>query len=133
MLENIAAILLLMGGFFVLVASVGILRLPDLLMRMHASTKAGTLGAGLILLAVAFNYAEVGIVSRSLATIVFILLTAPVAAHTIGRAAYYHGITFWEGTIADDLKSFYERNRQAPSRATEKKDTSPMEGADPKS
>ena len=114
MLEIIAGILLIMGGFFVLVAAVGILRLPDILMRMHASTKAGTLGAGLILLAVAFTYAEIGIVSRSLATIIFILLTAPVAAHTIGRAAYQHGISFWKGTIVDDLKDYYEKNQKTP-------------------
>ncbi len=112
MLEIIAGILLITGGFFVLVAAVGILRLPDILMRMHASTKAGTLGAGLILLAVAFLYAEIGIISRALATIAFILMTAPVAAHAIGRAAYHHGITFWKGTIVDDLKDYYEKTRQ---------------------
>lgn len=110
MFEIIAAILLISGGFFVLVAAVGILRLPDILMRMHASTKAGTLGAGLILLAVAFTYAEIGIVSRAVATIIFILMTAPVAAHAIGRAAYKSGITFWKGTIVDDLKTYYEKS-----------------------
>lgn len=109
MSEIIAGILLISGGFFVLVASVGILRLPDILMRMHASTKAGTLGAGLILLAVAFTYGEIGIISRVVATIVFILLTAPVAAHTIGRAAYKSGFEFWKGTVVDDLKTYYEK------------------------
>jgi multicomponent Na+:H+ antiporter subunit G len=108
MAEIIAGILLISGGFFVLVAAVGILRLPDILMRMHASTKAGTLGAGLILLAVAFTYGEIGIISRAVATIIFILMTAPVAAHTIGRAAYKSGTKFWKGTIVDDLKTYYE-------------------------
>lgn len=111
MSDIIASILLLSGGFFVLVAAVGIVRLPDILMRMHASTKAGTLGAGLILLAVAVTYGEIGIISRSIATILFILLTAPVAAHTIGRAAYMEGITFWKGTVVDDLKTYYEKSR----------------------
>jgi len=110
MLEIIAGILLITGGFFVLVAAVGILRLPDILMRMHASTKAGTLGAGLILLAVAFTYAEIGIVSRAIATIIFILMTAPVAAHTIGRAAYRSGIPFWKGTVVDELKTYYDKS-----------------------
>jgi len=110
MAEIIAGILLISGGFFVLVAAVGILRLPDILMRMHASTKAGTLGAGLILLAVAFTYGEIGIISRSIATIIFILLTAPVAAHTIGRAAYKSGVKFWKGTVVDDLKTYYEQS-----------------------
>lgn len=110
MFEIIAGILLIAGGFFVLVAAVGILRLPDILMRMHASTKAGTLGAGLILLAVAFTYAEIGIVSRAIATIIFILMTAPVAAHTIGRAAYRSGIPFWKGTVVDELKTYYDKS-----------------------
>ncbi len=110
MLEVIAGILLITGGFFVFVAAVGILRLPDILMRMHASTKAGTLGAGLILLAVAFTYAEIGIISRVIAAIAFILMTAPVAAHTIGRAAYQSGITFWKGTIVDELQDYYHRS-----------------------
>ncbi len=109
MAEIIAGILLISGGFFVLVAAVGILRLPDILMRMHASTKAGTLGAGLILLAVAFTYGEIGIISRAIATIIFILMTAPVAAHAIGRAAYRSGVKFWKGTVVDDLKAYYER------------------------
>lgn len=117
MLEIISGILLIMGGFFVLIASIGILRLPDILMRMHASTKAGTLGAGLILLAVAFTYAEIGIISRAVATIIFILLTAPVAAHTIGRAAYQHGIPFWKGTVVDDLKDYYNRTRKTSADA----------------
>lgn len=119
MAEIIAGVLLISGGFFVLVAAVGILRLPDILMRMHASTKAGTLGAGLILLAVACTYGEIGIISRAVATIIFILITAPIAAHTIGRAAYKTGTSFWEGTIVDDLKTYYERTGMSGRKAGE--------------
>lgn len=106
--EILSGIILLLGAFFVLVAAVGLVRLPDLLMRMHATTKAGTLGAGLILLSVAVTYAEVAIISMVTSTIIFIILTAPVAAHMIGRAAYYVGIELWQGTIVDELKSAYE-------------------------
>ena len=74
---------------------------------MHAATKAGTLGAGLILIAVGFFYADLGITMRSLAAIMFLLLTAPVAAHLIGRAAYYSGIRLWEKTWIDQLKDRY--------------------------
>ena len=49
----IASVALIAGAFFTLVAAIGVVRLPDILMRMHASTKAGTLGTGFILLAVA--------------------------------------------------------------------------------
>lgn len=100
----IAQILLLTGSLFVLVAAVGVLRLPDLLMRMHAATKAGTLGAGLLLIAVAVSIPESSVVARALATFVFLLLTAPIAAHVIARAAYYTGkAELWERTCVDEL------------------------------
>lgn len=103
--EFVIAFLLLSGSFFVLVAAVGVLRLPDLMMRMHASTKAGTLGAGLILVSVGVAFDEISVLTRVIATIIFLLLTAPVAAHLIGRAAYYVGMDLWEGTIIDELKN----------------------------
>jgi multicomponent Na+:H+ antiporter subunit G len=102
--QIIIAILLLSGAFFVLVAAIGVIRLPDLLMKMHASTKAGTLGAGLILLAVVFAFGEVSVTTRALAAILFLLITAPIAAHLIGRAGYYSGIKLWKGTIVDEFK-----------------------------
>ncbi|MEX1135369.1 MAG: monovalent cation/H(+) antiporter subunit G [Balneolales bacterium] len=104
-----SGIILLIGAGFMLIASVGVVRLPDLLMRMHATTKAGTLGAGLILLAVAFAFLDTAVSARVLTIIVFILLTAPVAAHIIGRAAYYVGVDLWKGTIIDELKDEIER------------------------
>ena len=87
MIEILIALLLLIGSFFVLVAAVGIYRLPDVLMRMHATTKAGTLGSSLILLGCAVYFADGAITTRVIATIVFLMLTAPIAAHMIGRAA----------------------------------------------
>jgi multicomponent Na+:H+ antiporter subunit G len=102
--EIIISIFLISGSIFVLVASVGVLRLPDLMMKMHASTKAGTLGAGLILVSVGVAFDEISVLTRVIATIIFLLLTAPVAAHLISRAAYYVGMEFWEGTITDELK-----------------------------
>lgn len=107
MSEWITAFLLIAGSFFSFVAALGMLRLPDTLTRMHAATKAGTLGAGLILIAEAVFYQEIGITLRALAAIVFLLLTAPVAAHLIGRAAYYSGIKLWQKTWIDQLKEFY--------------------------
>lgn len=111
MFEIISGIILLVGAFFVLVAAIGLIRLPDLLMRMHATTKAGTLGAGLILVAVAVTYGDVAVISMVVATIIFIVLTAPVAAHMIGRSAYYVGIELWQGTVADELKKAYKEGK----------------------
>ena len=105
--EIVTALLLILGSLFSFVAALGMLRLPDTVIRMHAATKAGTLGAGLILIGVAFFYTELGISLRALAAIIFLLLTAPVAAHLIGRAAYYSGIKLWEKTWIDQLKDRY--------------------------
>ncbi|MFN2246220.1 MAG: monovalent cation/H(+) antiporter subunit G, partial [Candidatus Promineifilaceae bacterium] len=91
MSDVITSFLLVSGSLFSLVAALGMLRLPDTIIRMHAATKAGTFGAGLILIAEAVFYQEIGITLRALAAIVFLLMTAPVAAHLIGRAAYYSG------------------------------------------
>jgi len=96
----IAATLLIVGSLFCLVAAVGMLRLPDTLIRMHAATKAGTLGTGFILAAEAD---ELGTTIRAVAVIVFLLLTAPVAAHLIGRAAYHRGIQLFDKTWIDEL------------------------------
>lgn len=104
MIEWLVAALILMGSLFCLLAAVGLIRLPDTLIRMHAATKAGTLGAGLILAAVAVFFADIGTVARSLLAVVFIYMTAPVAAHLIGRAAYRSGIQLSSRTWVDHLK-----------------------------
>lgn len=117
MLEIIIAILLFFGSLFVLVAAIGVVRLPDLLMKMHASTKAGTLGAGLTLLSVAFVFGEVSVATRVIAIIFFLLLTAPVAAHVIGRAGYYSGLNLWKGTVVDEF--FADHPGRFPSRNSE--------------
>ncbi len=87
MSEIIAAVFVLLGAGFSLSASVGIIRLPDVLTRMHASTKAGTLGASLTLVATAIIFGDISTVAKSVAAILFLLLTAPIAAHMIGRAS----------------------------------------------
>lgn len=104
MTDLIVAALLVAGGAFALVAGIGLFRLPDVIIRMHASTKAGTLGAGLILAAVAVHYDDTAIALRALATIAFLLITAPVSAHMIGRAAYRTGVPLSEHTAIDELR-----------------------------
>jgi multicomponent Na+:H+ antiporter subunit G len=91
----IAGVLLLLGGVFSIAAGVGVIRLPDVFIRMHAATKVGTLGSGLILAGVAVNFAEPAVLLRCILIIVFLLLTAPIAAHMIGRAALRIGIEPW--------------------------------------
>ena len=103
MIEIPAAILIMIGALFCLIAAVGMIRLPDTLIRMHAATKAGTLGAGLILAGAALYFTGLGLVLRALLTLMFIFLTAPVAAHLIGRAAYRSGIELFSRTCVDQL------------------------------
>lgn len=105
--ELIAGILLLAGAAFVLVSAIGVIRFPDVYMRMHAATKAGTLGAGLVLGAAAIVFGDLGITVRSFVVFLFLLLTAPVAAHVLGRAAYYDGVPRWERTRLDELDGRY--------------------------
>ena len=108
MTELLTELLILVGAVFMLLAALGVVRLPDLLTRMHATTKAATLGATLIMLAVALHFAQVAVVARALGVILFILMTAPVAAHVIGRAGYFVGSRLWEGTVKDELKPNYD-------------------------
>lgn len=88
MLEIAAGILVLVGAGFTLVAAIGILRLPDLLTRMHASTKAGTLGLGLIVTAILLDASSAAMAEKALALFLLVLATAPVAAHLVGRAVW---------------------------------------------
>lgn len=87
MIDYAIGIIALLGGFFTLIAAAGLIRLPDVFIRMHASTKAGTLGSSLTLLAAALFFAETSVTIKALIGIFFLMLTAPIAAHLIGRAA----------------------------------------------
>ena len=106
--EFLSITLIIIGAAFMLVAAIGVLRMPDLYLRMSASTKAATLGISTIFLGLAIHFNELGVSSRAIATIIFILLTAPVAAHMMGRAAYFNGVPLWEGTHHDDLRGRYD-------------------------
>ncbi|SEG15709.1 monovalent cation/H(+) antiporter subunit G [Vibrio hangzhouensis] len=94
-MEILTGILLCLGTFFVVVASLGVLRMPDLYTRMHASTKANTMGLTALLAAVAMGIPDVSVVSRVLGTMLFILLTAPVATHLLGKSMHANGYKMW--------------------------------------
>jgi CPA2 family monovalent cation:H+ antiporter-2 len=107
--DVLSSALMIVGAAFSLLASVGVIRMPDLFMRMQAATKASTLGIGCIVLAVAVHFGELGVTTRALAAIAFVFLTAPVAAHMIARASYFVGVPLWQGTIIDELRGHYDR------------------------
>jgi multicomponent Na+:H+ antiporter subunit G len=109
MSEIIIGALATLGTLFVLLAAVGVIRMPDTYLRISVTTKAATLGIGLILGAAAVYFRDISITSRVLAIILFILLTAPVGAHLIGRASYFIGVKLWKKSVIDDLEGKYKK------------------------
>ena len=107
--ELIADALMLGGASFLLLAAVGIVRMPDLFTRMQTASKASTLGISLILLAAGLLLDDYAVGLRAILTISFFFVTAPVAAHMIARAAYFVGVPLWSGTITDELRGHYDR------------------------
>ena len=99
------ATVLLLGAAFCLVAAIGVVRLPDLFTRMHAASKAGAVGGGLILLAVALLSFDTAVALRAVLGIVFLLLTTPVAAHLLARASYRITDQSHVNVVDDELKS----------------------------
>lgn len=99
----ISATLLVIGSAFTLVAAIGLLRLPDLYTRMHAASKAGTMGSCLMLIALAIHASDVGTMSRALAGVVFFLLTAPVSTHLLAKAAYSVGYRLHSSSVRDEM------------------------------
>lgn len=96
-------VLIAVGAILMLLAGVGLLRLPDLFSRMHAATKSASLGLACTLAGTALLMPDLSAVVKLVVAIVFQFATAPVAAHVIGRAAYRAGVPLWEGTLYDEL------------------------------
>lgn len=86
MANLIISILILLGAFFILIASIGMVRFRDLYGRLHASTKATSFGILLLLIGVSLNFNEVNVYVKTVLIIFFIYLTAPLAAHSITKA-----------------------------------------------
>ncbi|ASK63117.1 Na+/H+ antiporter subunit G [Virgibacillus phasianinus] len=105
---------ILSGTFFLLSSAIGIVRFPDIYTRLHAATKASTLGiAGILIGAFLFLYASESIVSgKLLLAIVFTLLTAPVSGHMISRAAHRNGVkpVIYERT--DELEETIKKRKK---------------------
>ncbi|MBZ9651571.1 monovalent cation/H(+) antiporter subunit G [Psychroflexus montanilacus] len=99
-----------LGALFVLLAAIGTLRMPDQYLRISVNTKAATLGVGLLLTAAALFFLEMSVTTRVIAVIIFILITAPVGAHLIGRTSYFLGNKLWGKSVIDDLEDKYNKS-----------------------
>lgn len=101
--EIISSLFIIAGVFFMTISAIGLLRLPDFYIRNSASTKASTLGLGLILFGISIYFNELEIALEIIAILVFIFLISPLSAHMMARSAFKTNIPFWEKTNFDDL------------------------------
>lgn len=107
--EILAALLLVGGAAVVALAALGVARLPDPFSRMHAAAKAGVAGAGLLLLGAGLAFGTATAMLTVLAAVAFLLLTAPVASHALGRAAYVAGAPLGAASMTDALAGVLDR------------------------
>ncbi|MFC4558893.1 monovalent cation/H(+) antiporter subunit G [Virgibacillus kekensis] len=113
-LNILTAFFLLSGTFFIFSSSIGIIRFPDVYTRLHAATKASTLGiAGVLIGSFLYLYVSHDIVSgKLLLAIVFTLLTAPVSGHMISRAAHRHGVKPVTKNRTDEYEEAIQKQTQ---------------------
>ncbi|KRW66156.1 potassium:proton antiporter [Pseudomonas sp. TTU2014-105ASC] len=110
MIHILAVVFMLAGVVFLFAAIFGLLRFADPLQRIHATTKSGTVGAGLILVGVMLHMGDGQATFIGTATVIFLMLTIPIAGHLLGRAAYISGARL-DGLQGEDaLKGVLERN-----------------------
>ncbi len=112
MIEILTVTVMFIGSFFMLVASIGLVRLPDVYSRMHAATKATTLGLGGILFSTILSFQTLDVTTQALLAIFFLFITAPVAAHLISRSAYRRGPDLFDKTTLDEYKDYIEKKRE---------------------
>lgn len=103
MSEIITGIFLILGSFIVLLAGIGVVKMPDIYTRMSATSKASTLGVSVILITTGFFFGTTEIITRTLLIVIFLMITAPVASHLLGKAAYLNKLPLWDRTKRDDL------------------------------
>lgn len=104
MTEWIISILLLIGGFFVLVGSIGLVKMPDFFMRLHGPTKATTLGMASLLTAamVLYSTTQINMSLKEILITVFLLLTAPISGYMMIKSAIHHKLDSIERTKGKD-------------------------------
>ena len=113
--DVLSAVLLLAGCVLALTAALGLVRLPDIFSRMHAATKPATLGLLLVMLGAVLQIHSPDNRAKLLLVAVLQFVTAPVAAHMVGRAAYRSGAGALDDLVVDDLREPTRREVPAPT------------------
>lgn len=112
MIDIIIGIIATIAAVFILLAAIGIVRMPDTFLRISATTKASTFGVGLSMLCAAIYFKDLAITFKIIAIVSFLLLTAPVGAHLLCRTCYMIGIPLWDKYVVDDMKGKYDEETQ---------------------
>jgi multicomponent K+:H+ antiporter subunit G len=114
-IELVASVFLIVGALFVLIGSLGLAKLPDFYTRLHAPTKATTLGMGCLLIAsvILVTYQQGYLSVHELLITLFLLITAPVTAHMLAKTAMHHNLEILDKTSAKEL-SKRARERMNP-------------------
>lgn len=110
-IEWIGSVLILTGAVFMLISSVGLIRLADFFMRNSASSKAIVFGLLLILLGVAIYYNDTVVFIETAAIMFFMFLITPLSAHIMSRAALITKVRFWEKTNLKELEDYEKRTQ----------------------
>lgn len=97
-------IMIVIGGLFDLFGCIGLVRLPDVYNRLQAATKCVTLGTCAILIGTALVAGHGSVAAKAILCAAFILLTSPVGAHALARAAHRSGIELCEGSVVDEYR-----------------------------
>ena len=100
------------GASFVILAAVGVMRMPDIFTRLHASSKAATLGAAFLAVALALHFRSAEVAIRAVVLIGFLFLTAPIAAHLLVRAGYLTGVPLSDETVLDEAREHFEHEHK---------------------
>jgi multicomponent Na+:H+ antiporter subunit G len=108
-LEIVAAVMILSGVALNVLATIGLHRFPDVFARMHAASKPATLGLALALTGTALVLGQLNEVMKLALVVAFQFLTAPIAAHMVGRAAYRAGTELSPETTVDELAGALDR------------------------
>lgn len=110
--DVLTGIFLILGAFLSLAAGVGLIRFPDAIARMHATTKPQILGLTFILASIALQERRVSTILMLATLLLFQMMTAPISAHMIGRAGYRSGVIAPGSLLVDELGQAVERAQQ---------------------
>ena len=96
-LDTLSWLLLISGSAFALIGAIGLIRLPDVYARMHASGITDTLGAGLILAGLMVQGGFTLVTAKLAAILIFLLFTSPTSTYALANVAYSSGLQPWLG------------------------------------